>query len=100
MGQKKEEYNIPIDLTDIFCEEGEEENPLYEWIKEVGDLMMDEPCGRPNSHITSQMGIDVDEFVAEIQVQQGSQTQLGGDDDGNDGGDDGGDGGGVRGICY
>lgn len=67
------------------------------------------------------MGIDVYEFMVEMQVQQGSQTQLGGagpvggdnadslesnseEDDGDDGGDDRGNDGGVDdgvagGIC-
>lgn len=103
--QKKEEYINPFDWSDIFYEEGEEEDPLYEWVKEVGDPMIDEPGGRPNSHIVSQMGVNVDKFVADIQVQQGSQLGgVGGDDDdsakfnldegdavgGDDGGDDGG----------
>ena len=32
--------NDPIDLTDIFSEEGHE-NPLYEWVKEAGQPLME-----------------------------------------------------------
>ena len=51
--QKKKEYTGPIDLTEIFCDDGDEEDPLYEWVKEAGKPVLDERNGRPSSHIAS-----------------------------------------------
>ena len=67
--QNMEEYTGPIDLTDIFCDE-ENEDPLYEWVNEVGEPVLDETSGRPNSYIASQMGVNVDAFM---QTQQQNQ---------------------------
>lgn len=61
--QKKKEYTGPIDLTKIFYDEGDEEDPLYEWVKEAGEPVLDERNGRPNSHIASQMEVNVDAFI-------------------------------------
>ncbi|KAK9140146.1 hypothetical protein Scep_009827 [Stephania cephalantha] len=52
----------PNDLTNIFLEEGDE-NPLYEWVKEAGQPLMDEPEGRPNTSIASEMGVNVDTLL-------------------------------------
>lgn len=38
--QNIEEYTSPIDLTNIFCDEGDED-PLYEWA-EAGEPVLDE----------------------------------------------------------
>ncbi len=60
---KKKEYTGPIDLTEIFCDDGDEEDPLYEWVKEAGEPILDERNGRPSSHIASRMGVNVDAFI-------------------------------------
>ncbi|KAF8389314.1 hypothetical protein HHK36_026007 [Tetracentron sinense] len=60
--QNREDYSDPIDLSDIFCEEGEED-PLFEWVKDVGEPLLDEAGGRPSSQIAQQMGVDVDEYM-------------------------------------
>ncbi|XP_077249199.1 uncharacterized protein LOC143888647 [Tasmannia lanceolata] len=54
-----EDYTDPIDLTDIFCE-NDEDDPLYEWVKEVGEPVLDAPGGRPNPIIAEQMQDDDD----------------------------------------
>ncbi|KAK9126310.1 hypothetical protein Scep_015156 [Stephania cephalantha] len=59
----------PIDLTEIFSEEGEE-NPLYDWVREADQPLMDEAGGRPNSHIAIEIGINVNEFM-ENEVTRG-----------------------------
>lgn len=42
--QKKKEYTSPIDLTEIFSDEGDED-PLYEWVKKAGEPILDETNG-------------------------------------------------------
>ena len=48
-------YNLHlrVNLTEIFCDDGDEEDPLYEWVKEAGKPVLDERNGRPSSHIAS-----------------------------------------------
>ncbi|XP_077242611.1 uncharacterized protein LOC143883140 [Tasmannia lanceolata] len=46
----REAYTDPLDLTDVFCTDGEED-PLYEWVKEIGEPVLDAPRGRPNALI-------------------------------------------------
>ncbi|XP_077250319.1 uncharacterized protein LOC143889837 [Tasmannia lanceolata] len=55
----REDYTDPIDLTDIFCE-NDEDDPLYEWVREVGEPLIDALIGRPNPLIIAEMGIDSD----------------------------------------
>lgn len=66
--QDLEDYTDPIDLTDNFYK-GEEDSP-YEWVREVEELVLDEPGRRPSSHITSQMGVNVDDFMERPQQSQ------------------------------
>ncbi|XP_077249140.1 uncharacterized protein LOC143888581 [Tasmannia lanceolata] len=35
----REAYTDPLDLTDVFCIDGEED-PLYEWVKEIGEPVL------------------------------------------------------------
>lgn len=70
--QNLEEYNGPINFLEIFCDKGDEEDPLYEWVKEARELVLDELSGQPNSHIASQMEVNVDKFM---QTQQQNQPQ-------------------------
>ncbi|XP_077242394.1 uncharacterized protein LOC143882892 [Tasmannia lanceolata] len=36
----REACTDPLDLTDVFCTDGEED-PLYEWVKEIGEPLLD-----------------------------------------------------------
>lgn len=38
-----EDYTDPINLTYIFCNEGDD--PLYKWVKVVGELVLDKAGG-------------------------------------------------------
>ncbi|XP_077217513.1 uncharacterized protein LOC143851905 [Tasmannia lanceolata] len=59
----REAYTDPLDLTDVFCTDGEED-PFYEWVKEIGEPVQDALRGRPNALITEQMGVDDDDTLS------------------------------------
>ncbi|KAF8408595.1 hypothetical protein HHK36_004658 [Tetracentron sinense] len=98
--QNKEHYSDPIDLSDIFCKEGEED-PLFEWVKDVGEPLLDEVGGRPSSQIAQQMGVDIDEYMttqsqgrdidwSSLSSEAAPPSLSGGGDRGEDDNDDGG----------
>ncbi|XP_077215765.1 uncharacterized protein LOC143850392 [Tasmannia lanceolata] len=57
--QDRVNYTDPIDLIDIFYE-NDEDDPLYEWVKEIGEPVMDAAGGRPNPIIVEQMQVNDD----------------------------------------
>ncbi|XP_043714752.1 uncharacterized protein LOC122663117 [Telopea speciosissima] len=100
----REHNTSSIELAEIFQVDDNDENPLYEWVKDRGSPLLDEDEGRPNNHIASETGGDVDDYMT-TEGKVHSQTQrpfnphpssIGADDDDWSNSSDGGGGGDAK----
>ncbi|KAF5193248.1 hypothetical protein FRX31_017161 [Thalictrum thalictroides] len=69
-----EKDSTPIDLAAIFDEEdGDENDPLYEWVKELGDPVMDRANGTADPYISYAQVLDLDSLEQVWPTQEDTQ---------------------------
>ena len=61
---REKDAKTPIELSEIFELEGEEVDPLNEWVTDRGEPQLDEAGGRPSRLIAGALEADVGEFMA------------------------------------
>ena len=75
-GEEKDYIDL-IDLAYIYNEE--EEDPILQWLQENRESILDEEQSRPCSRITSEMDIDVEEYMSSSGRFRGNTPGLRGD---------------------